>query len=173
MRPGDIWPRRNLHHPTPARSDETLKLCCHSLSEAAVSVYQAGTFECQLHPITLATQGRTLIDCGPQHGGLFTFFVYINCRKYYNKGFDSKLPRKLLYCKSITKSKKLMLSYSNHRSKCKQSAILEPMACYVACPVDVCGMHSSWYSTGLGVYQLNGSPSSSAAPAAMRSLYLA
>ena len=73
----------------------------------------------------------------------------------------------------LQSQKKLMLSYSNHRSKCKQSAILEPMACYVACPVDVCGMHSSWYSTGLGVYQLNGSPSSSAAPAAMRSLYLA
>ena len=65
-----------------------------------------GTFECQLHPITLATQGRTLIDCGLQNGGLFTFFVYINSRKYYNKGFDSKLARKLLYCESITKSKK-------------------------------------------------------------------
>jgi len=25
-------------------------------------------------------------------------FLYINCRKCYNKGFDSKLTRKLLYC---------------------------------------------------------------------------
>ena len=45
-------------------------------------------------------------------------FVYIsrsrNCRKYYNKGFDSKLTCKLLYCESTTKSK-LILSYSNHR----------------------------------------------------------
>ena len=63
------------------------------------------TFENQLHPITLAIQDRTVIDHGLQNGfdflqipGLFTFFVYINCRKYYNIGFDSKLTRKLLYC---------------------------------------------------------------------------
>jgi len=67
----------------------------------------------QLYPITLATQDRTMIDHGLQNGSLFTFFVYINCRKYQNKGFDSKLTHKLLYCESITKSKKLIISYSN------------------------------------------------------------
>jgi len=36
---------------------------------------------------------------------LFTFFIHINCHKYYNEGFDSKLTRKLPYCGSITKSK--------------------------------------------------------------------
>ena len=36
---------------------------------------------------------------------LFTFFVYVNYRKYNNTcSFDSKLTRKLLYCESITKS---------------------------------------------------------------------
>jgi len=63
------------------------------------------TFENELYPITLATQDRTLIDQGLQNGCLFTIFVYINCRKYYNKGFDSKLTPKMLYCESITKSK--------------------------------------------------------------------
>jgi len=67
----------------------------------------ARTFENQLHPITLATHAdRTLIDHCLQNGGFFTFLVYINCRKNYNEGSDSKLTHKLLYCKSITKSKK-------------------------------------------------------------------
>ena len=67
----------------------------------------ARTFENQLRPITLATHAdRTLIDHCLQNGGFFTFLVYINCRKNYNEGFDSKLTHKLLYCKSITKSKK-------------------------------------------------------------------
>ena len=57
----------------------------------------------------LATQDRTLIDHGLQNGGLFTFLVYINYHKYYNKRFDSKLTRKLPYCESVTKSKKLIL----------------------------------------------------------------
>jgi len=59
----------------------------------------------QLHPITLATQDRTLIDHGLQNGGLFTFFVFTNCCKYCNEGIDSKLMRKLLYSESNTKSK--------------------------------------------------------------------
>jgi len=63
----------------------------------------ARTFKSQFHPVTLATQDRTLIDHGLQNGGLFTFFVYINSRKYCNKGFDRKLTRKLLYCESMTK----------------------------------------------------------------------
>jgi len=83
-----------------------------------------------------AMRDRTLIDHGLQNGGFFTFFVYINCRKYYNRGFDGKFTCKLLYCESIKKSKKLMLSYSNHcklcklAHKCKQSAILEPTVCW-------------------------------------------
>jgi len=63
----------------------------------------ARTFKSQFHPVTLATQDMTLIDHGLQNGGLFTFFVYINSRKYCTKGFDRKLTRKLLYCESMTK----------------------------------------------------------------------
>jgi len=103
-------------------------------------------------------QDRTLIDHGLQNGGFFTFFVYIKCRKYYNRGFDGKFTCKLLYCESIKKSKKLMLSYSNHcklcklAHKCKQSAILEPTVCW-AWLVDACGMHCSWCSTGLALLE--------------------
>ena len=44
-------------------------------------------------------------SCRPTNSVIALKAIYgINYRKYYNKGFDRKLARKLLYCESITKS---------------------------------------------------------------------
>jgi len=96
------------HKLSPALATDVDVSSCHGSHSDLVSLSSVNlrTFENQLHP----TQDRTLIDLGLQNGGLFTFFIYINCIcKYYNKGFDSKLTRKLLYRESTTKSKKLIL----------------------------------------------------------------
>jgi len=51
-----------------------------SVAAATCSWLAAKKFENQLRAITLATHDWTLIDHRLQHGGLFTFVVYINCR---------------------------------------------------------------------------------------------
>ena len=81
----------------------------------------------------------------------FTFFVYVNC-------FDSKLTRKNCYTVNPSRRQKLTISYSNRR-KCKQSTILEPMACSVAClsmPAECSAAGARTSSTTLGVCRCYG-----------------
>ena len=78
--------------------------------------------------ITLATtQDGTLIDHALQNGGLFPFFARINCPEYYNKGFGSKLTRKLLYYECIAKSNK-KLSYRRGTARFVVSIEILPIA---------------------------------------------
>jgi len=58
----------------------SFRLSRRSVAAATCSWLAAKKFENELRAITLATQDWTLIDHRLQHGGLFTFFVYINCR---------------------------------------------------------------------------------------------
>ena len=68
-----------------------------------------GRSRTSLHPITLATQDRTLCDHhGLQSGGgSFTLIpLHINCRKYYNEGFVGANERVNCYAVNLLQSQK-------------------------------------------------------------------